>query len=64
MEMRMRGLRIPILKFLVRIPPYYIYGVMTPNKLKIKMVTPGGEVMYDIPIMKSHQYTIAAKEVA
>ena len=30
----------------------------TPDKMKIKMVTPGGEVAYDIPLMKSQQYTI------
>ena len=38
---------------------YLRCNASTPNKLKIKMVTPGGEVMYDIPIMKSQQYTIA-----
>ena len=30
----------------------------TPDKMKIKMVTPGGEVTYDIPLMKSQQYTL------
>lgn len=30
----------------------------TPDKMKIKMVTPGGEIAYDIPLMKSQQYTI------
>lgn len=30
----------------------------TPDKMKIKMVTPGGDVVYDIPLMKSQQYTI------
>ena len=30
----------------------------TPDKLKIKMVTPGGEVAYDIPLMKAQQYTL------
>ena len=30
----------------------------TPDKLKIRMVTPGGQVEYPIPVMKSQQYTI------
>lgn len=30
----------------------------TPDKMKIRMVTPGGEVAYDIPLMKSQQYMI------
>lgn len=30
----------------------------TPDKLKIKMVTPGGDVAYDIPLMKAQQYTL------
>lgn len=30
----------------------------TPDKLKIKMVTPGGDVSYDIPLMKAQQYTL------
>ena len=30
----------------------------TPDKMKIKMVTPGGDVVYDIPLMKSQKYTI------
>ena len=29
----------------------------TPNKLKIRMITPGGSVEYDIPVIKSQQYT-------
>ncbi len=30
----------------------------TPDTLKIRMVTPGGTVEYDIPVMKSQQYTL------
>lgn len=30
----------------------------TPNMLKIRMVTPGGTVEYDIQVMKSQQYTL------
>ncbi len=30
----------------------------TPDKLKIRMVTPGGDITYHIPVMKSQQYTI------
>lgn len=30
----------------------------TPDALKIKMVTPGGEVEYDVLVMKSQQYTL------
>lgn len=32
----------------------------TPDKLKIRMVTPGGTVEYDIQVMKSQQYTLKA----
>lgn len=32
----------------------------TPDTLKIRMVTPGGTVEYDIPVMKSQQYTLEA----
>lgn len=31
---------------------------LTPDALRIKMVTPGGTVEYDIQVMKSQQYTI------
>ena len=34
------------------------YHASTPNMLKIRMVTPGGTVEYDIPVMKSQQYTL------
>ena len=37
---------------------YLRCNASTPDKLKIKMVTPGGNVTYDIPLMKSQQYTI------
>ncbi len=30
----------------------------TPDKMKIKIVTPGGTDVYDIPVMKSQKYTI------
>lgn len=30
----------------------------TPDKLRIQMITPGGDAEYDIPVMKSQQYTI------
>lgn len=30
----------------------------TPDTLKIRIVTPGGTVEYDIPVMKSQQYTL------
>lgn len=30
----------------------------TPDRLKIKMITPGGSLTYDIHVMKSQQYTI------
>lgn len=30
----------------------------TPDKLKIRMLTPGGEISYEIPVMKSQKYTI------
>ena len=30
----------------------------TPDKLKIRMVTPGGTVTYDVHVMKSRQYTL------
>ncbi len=33
----------------------------TPETLKIRMVTPGGTVEYDIQVMKSQQYTLAAE---
>ena len=33
-------------------------NVSTPDKMKIKMVTPGGSLVYEIPVMKSQQYTI------
>ena len=32
----------------------------TPDTLKIRMVTPGGTVEYDIQVMKSQQYTLEA----
>lgn len=32
----------------------------TPDTLKIRMVTPGGTVEYDIQVMKSQQYTLKA----
>ena len=37
---------------------YLRCNASTPDKLKIKMVTPGGGVTYGIPLMKSQQYTI------
>lgn len=37
---------------------YLRCNASTPDNLKIKMVTPGGTVSYEIPIMKSQQYTI------
>ena len=30
----------------------------TPDTMKIRMITPGGSVVYDIPVMKSKQYTL------
>ena len=30
----------------------------TPDTLKIRMITPGGTVEYDIPVMKSQKYTL------
>ena len=30
----------------------------TPDKLKIRMLTPGGEISCEIPVMKSQKYTI------
>ncbi len=30
----------------------------TPDSMKIKMVTPGGEVAYDVPVMKTQQYSL------
>lgn len=32
--------------------------VSTPDRMKIEIVTPGGSVIYDIPVMKSRHYTI------
>jgi len=37
---------------------YLRCNASTPDKLKIKIVTPGGGVTYGIPLMKSQQYTI------
>lgn len=34
------------------------YHASTPNTLRIRMVTPGGTVEYDILVMKSQQYTL------
>ena len=34
------------------------YHTSTPDTLKIRMVTPGGTVEYDIQVMKSQQYTL------
>lgn len=34
------------------------YNAATPDKLKIKMITPGGNVEYDILVMKVQRYTI------
>lgn len=33
-------------------------NAFTPDELKIRMVTPGGNLEYDIPVMKSGQYTL------
>lgn len=30
----------------------------TPDKMKVRMVTPGGSIVYDIQVMKSQQYTL------
>lgn len=37
---------------------YLRYHVSTPDSLRIRMVTPGGMVEYDIRVMKSQQYTL------
>ena len=37
---------------------YLRHHASTPDTLKIRMVTPGGTVEYDIPVMKSQQYTL------
>ena len=37
---------------------YLRCSASTPDKLKTRMVTPGGEVTYDIPVIKTQQYTI------
>lgn len=34
------------------------YDTSTPDSMKIEIITPGGNVSYDIPIMKSQLYTI------
>ena len=34
------------------------HHALTPDTLKIRMVTPGGSVEYDIQVMKSQQYTL------
>ena len=34
------------------------HRILTPDTLKIKMVTPGGTVEYDIHVVKSQQYTL------
>ena len=37
---------------------YLRSSTSTPDNLKTRMVTPGGEVTYDIPVIKTQQYTI------
>jgi len=37
---------------------YLRHQVTTPDTLKVRMVTPGGNVEYDIKVMKSQQYSI------
>lgn len=37
---------------------YLRYHASTPDSLRIRMVTPGGTVEYDIRVMKSQQYTL------
>lgn len=36
---------------------YLRCGPSTPDGLKIRMVTPGGDMVYDIPLMRSQDYT-------
>ena len=37
---------------------YLRHDERTPEHLKIRMVTPGGELTYEIPVMKAQRYTI------
>ncbi len=37
---------------------YLRCGPSTPDELKIRMVTPGGDVVYGIPLMKTQKYTV------